>query len=47
LRQDNEKGYRLRGDGVGVRLGEIRGEVGIRKMEALGLIGMPIQVAVR
>jgi hypothetical protein len=47
LRWDNEKGYRLRGDGVAARLGEIRGEVGIRKMEAPGLIGMPIQVEVR
>jgi hypothetical protein len=31
LRKDNEKGYRLRGDGVGALLGEMQGEVGMRK----------------
>jgi hypothetical protein len=35
LRQDNEKGYQLRGDGVrvllGEMLGEMLGEVGTRK----------------
>jgi hypothetical protein len=31
LRQDNEKGYQLRGDGVEALLGEMQGEVGMRK----------------
>jgi hypothetical protein len=46
LRWDNEKGYRLRGDGVGVLLGEMRDEVGLRKTEAPCLTGIAIHVVV-
>jgi hypothetical protein len=31
LRLDNEKGYRLRGDGIGALPGEMQDEVGMRK----------------
>jgi hypothetical protein len=46
LRWDNERGYRLRGDGVGSLLGEMRDEVGMQKTEALSLTGIAIRVVV-
>jgi hypothetical protein len=46
LRQDTKKGYQLRGNGVEARLKEMQSEVGMRKMEALGLTGVPIWVVV-
>jgi DNA-directed RNA polymerase specialized sigma subunit len=46
LRYDNEKGYQLRGYGVRALLGEMRDEVGMRKIEAMSLTRIAIRVMV-
>jgi hypothetical protein len=46
LRQNNEKGYRLRSDGARALLGEMQDEVGMGKNEAPGLTGIAIRVVV-
>jgi hypothetical protein len=46
LRQDNEKGYRLRGDGARALLGKMQDEVGMKKTKAPGLIRIAIHVVV-
>jgi hypothetical protein len=40
-------GYRLRGDGVGALLGEVRDEVSMWKTEALSLTRIVIRVVVK